>query len=348
MAMRTLQTSGTMPSHPMHEDFKPLSEWKEEEGADILLVYLPGFIKEQMKVLAEGQNTLRVRGERLVGTNKWSRFQEYFPIPENSNLGGIRAKFEGGILSITIPRKSIPQPQVSPRVEARATQEAARSPQEATSKQRDTKIVRPPLSPPKMSPPKVAPAKPDQKAPQENFKAKADHLEDDSAKQRDTKIVHPLSPPKIAPVKPEKGPQEDIQAKADLENEKAKQRDTKSVHPIPPKVQNDNKQTDERSTSASPKAQRGQDQEPLKAISGAGNQKQTEEKPNERRMPKKRKEPAVAENVIVEVAKKRRKENDEKKERQLIVNMGVAALVTVALGAAYIAYSFGSSGKAKH
>lgn len=28
--------------HPLYEDFKPVTEWKHEEGSDAYLVYLPG------------------------------------------------------------------------------------------------------------------------------------------------------------------------------------------------------------------------------------------------------------------------------------------------------------------
>ncbi|XP_059649323.1 inactive protein RESTRICTED TEV MOVEMENT 2-like [Cornus florida] len=420
MAMRTSRTSGTAPSRPpramgrpVYEDFKPVSELKEEEegGADVLYLYLPGFMREQVKVSTEGQNTLRVRGERLVGANTWSRFQEDFPIPENCNTREIRASFEGGTLAITMPRKIIPQ--VSPKVEAKTTREAL-IPQEATSKQRDAKNVQP-SSPPKPAnqpmpqkvqyggtPPKDSPVK-TQKGPQEDVPAKSD-LNADNAKQRDAKIVQPSSPPKPAsqpmpqkaqydgappkgsPVKPQKGPQEDIQTKSDPNAENAKQRDTKIVRPpspqkaagepMPRKVQEDNippkgtptiggnKQTDGRST---------------------GTQKQTEEKSTQlmetkprkltRKIVEKVKESGDKRKESVE-AKKRRGESDRivgtqeviaggsgnklesyiqavkglvrgtSEERQLMVNMGVAALVIVALGAS-IAYNFGSSGKSK-
>ncbi|XP_021759685.1 inactive protein RESTRICTED TEV MOVEMENT 2-like [Chenopodium quinoa] len=91
---------------PVYEDFKPTFEWKHEEGASILLYHLPGFAKEQIRIVAESSGILRVRGERLVTSNRWSRFQEEAMVPKDCNMSDIRAKFEGGILTITMPKKT--------------------------------------------------------------------------------------------------------------------------------------------------------------------------------------------------------------------------------------------------
>ncbi|XP_024972050.1 inactive protein RESTRICTED TEV MOVEMENT 2-like [Cynara cardunculus var. scolymus] len=89
----------------VYEPFKPISEWKQEDHYDALLIYLPGFRKEFMKLTVEYPNKLRVRGEHLVAGNKWNRFREDFEVPKNCKMSGIRAKFDGGILTVTIPRK---------------------------------------------------------------------------------------------------------------------------------------------------------------------------------------------------------------------------------------------------
>ncbi|KAL8028753.1 hypothetical protein ABFX02_14G181400 [Erythranthe guttata] len=89
---------------PVYEDFKPKSEWQQNDELHILDINLPGFTKEQIKVSTEGRNTIRVRGERLVGGNKWSRFLENFQVPQNGEMNSIRAKFQGGTLNITISK----------------------------------------------------------------------------------------------------------------------------------------------------------------------------------------------------------------------------------------------------
>ncbi|XP_027114311.1 uncharacterized protein [Coffea arabica] len=86
-----------------YEDFKPMSEWRQDEESDILLLFLPGFMNQHLKVSTEGRNIVRVRGERLVAGNKWSRFQEDYQVPDRCTIRAIRAKFDGGILTMTMP-----------------------------------------------------------------------------------------------------------------------------------------------------------------------------------------------------------------------------------------------------
>ncbi|PIN01296.1 hypothetical protein CDL12_26194 [Handroanthus impetiginosus] len=95
---------------PVYEDFRPMSEWQDNDESHILNIYLPGFTKEQIKVSTEGKNTIKVRGERLVAGNKWSRFVEDFQVPENGEMNSIQAKYRGGILNITIPKKESQEP----------------------------------------------------------------------------------------------------------------------------------------------------------------------------------------------------------------------------------------------
>ncbi|KAL0455397.1 UNVERIFIED_CONTAM: class IV heat shock protein [Sesamum latifolium] len=96
---------------PVYEDFKPMSEWQQDDESHILNIYLPGFMKEQIRVSTEGRNTIRVQGERLVAGNKWSRFREEFEVPENSEMNSVRAKYQGGVLNLTIQKKEVDKAQ---------------------------------------------------------------------------------------------------------------------------------------------------------------------------------------------------------------------------------------------
>ncbi|KAL2536829.1 protein RESTRICTED TEV MOVEMENT 2-like [Forsythia ovata] len=105
-------TGGGVASNPFrfgfrseHEIFKPISEWQQDEESDILILYLPGFLKEKLKAEIR-RNIIRISGERLVANNKWNRFREEFQIPENCETKSIHAKLQGGILTITLPRKT--------------------------------------------------------------------------------------------------------------------------------------------------------------------------------------------------------------------------------------------------
>ncbi|KAL1536044.1 inactive protein RESTRICTED TEV MOVEMENT 2-like [Salvia divinorum] len=91
----------------VYEDFKPNSEWQQDAHSHNLIISLPGFMREQLRVSTEGRNIVRVRGERLIAGNKWSRFLEDFEVPEDSDMNSVRAKFHEGALTITIPKKTI-------------------------------------------------------------------------------------------------------------------------------------------------------------------------------------------------------------------------------------------------
>ncbi|KAK9280078.1 hypothetical protein L1049_013763 [Liquidambar formosana] len=94
-----------------YEDFVPSSDWIREETCDTLLVFLPGFRKEQLRVQITTGHNIRVSGERPLGSNKWSRFQKEFSIPANCDTNGINAKFEGSILYIRQPKMITAAPQ---------------------------------------------------------------------------------------------------------------------------------------------------------------------------------------------------------------------------------------------
>ncbi|KAM0011686.1 putative alpha crystallin/Hsp20 domain, HSP20-like chaperone [Helianthus debilis subsp. tardiflorus] len=71
-----------------------------------------GFTKEFIKVTIENPNILHVLGQRLIPGNKWHWFHEDFQVPETCKVNVIRAKFDGGILTITMPHKFINPPTI--------------------------------------------------------------------------------------------------------------------------------------------------------------------------------------------------------------------------------------------
>nr|GMD01330.1 inactive protein RESTRICTED TEV MOVEMENT 2-like [Ipomoea batatas]GMD19363.1 inactive protein RESTRICTED TEV MOVEMENT 2-like [Ipomoea batatas]GME17547.1 inactive protein RESTRICTED TEV MOVEMENT 2-like [Ipomoea batatas] len=129
MAMRPRGGAGAGPNRPgrtttvrpVYETFTPVFQRQQDEEAEKLIIYLPGFSKENIKVSTEGKTTLKVRGERLIGNNKWNRFLEEFQAPEDCNMRGIHARFDNGILTITMPiPKKIPPP-VTPNTQQEET-----------------------------------------------------------------------------------------------------------------------------------------------------------------------------------------------------------------------------------
>ncbi|KAK2984363.1 hypothetical protein RJ640_005379 [Escallonia rubra] len=89
------------------ENFVPPSGWTEDSICHYLLVDLPGFRREEVKLEANDQlGQIMVNGERQVN-EKNMRFHQTFHLPENSDIQNISAQFEGGILSVSIPKKAI-------------------------------------------------------------------------------------------------------------------------------------------------------------------------------------------------------------------------------------------------
>ncbi|GKB74782.1 inactive protein restricted TEV movement 2-like protein [Tanacetum coccineum] len=91
------------PAPRVYHEFEPSMEWVPEDDSDTLLVYLPGFAKEQLRVQLRGRNLI-ISGERKLQQNTWSRFRQEFPVSANCDLNKISAKFEGNILYVRQPK----------------------------------------------------------------------------------------------------------------------------------------------------------------------------------------------------------------------------------------------------
>ncbi|CAM9003222.1 unnamed protein product [Rhodiola kirilowii] len=155
-----LNQASTVPARaggrPVIVDFTPVHDWRaDEEGSAVLVLALPGFTREQVKVTAEPLGNIRVRGLRHVGNRNWSRFNSEFRVPEDCSMTGIRAKFENGYLHITIPKKNPLQSKI-PKEEPRVTSAQSDPPQPLSpSKPLESQLAQPsrlqpqpPLPPP--------------------------------------------------------------------------------------------------------------------------------------------------------------------------------------------------------
>nr|XP_043622677.1 inactive protein RESTRICTED TEV MOVEMENT 2-like [Erigeron canadensis] len=94
------------PAARVYQDFEPSMEWVPEDDSDTLLVYLPSFAKEQLRVQMRARNLI-ISGERKLqqqNNNTWSRFRVEFPVSVNCDLNKISAKFEGNILFVRQPK----------------------------------------------------------------------------------------------------------------------------------------------------------------------------------------------------------------------------------------------------
>ncbi|GFY98882.1 hypothetical protein Acr_13g0002830 [Actinidia rufa] len=85
-------------------DFEPNTDLAQEEDCDTLLVYLPDFKKEQLRIQLTTTRTLKITGERILADNKRIRLQKEYPVSTNYDINRITAKLEEGILYIRQPK----------------------------------------------------------------------------------------------------------------------------------------------------------------------------------------------------------------------------------------------------
>ncbi|KAK3043191.1 hypothetical protein RJ639_001624 [Escallonia herrerae] len=90
---------------PSYDDFEPFCNWRHEEARETLVVHLPEFKKEQLKVNISNTGILRITGERNVDATKRSRFYKELKTPKDCISNDIHAKFVNGLLYIVMPKK---------------------------------------------------------------------------------------------------------------------------------------------------------------------------------------------------------------------------------------------------
>ncbi|KAK4736775.1 hypothetical protein R3W88_000472 [Solanum pinnatisectum] len=87
----------------IYEDFMPTSELIHGKDYDTLLLNLPGFKKEEVKIqLCKKTGILKINGQRPV--NKFLSFQKDFPISKNCDKSKINARLVNGILYVKHPK----------------------------------------------------------------------------------------------------------------------------------------------------------------------------------------------------------------------------------------------------
>ncbi|XP_061338202.1 inactive protein RESTRICTED TEV MOVEMENT 2-like [Gastrolobium bilobum] len=122
----------------VYEDFEPSFNWDHDEGSATLIVMLPGFRKEQLKVQISSTRILKVSGERKINENKWRRFLKELPVPPNSDTSGISAKFDDGKLYVRIPKVITP---IKSQAAATTPTQEAPKPQQPTTKKPNARDV---------------------------------------------------------------------------------------------------------------------------------------------------------------------------------------------------------------
>ncbi|XP_062210707.1 18.1 kDa class I heat shock protein [Phragmites australis] len=98
-------------------------DWKETPEAHVFKADVPGLKKEEVKVEVEDGNILQISGERNKEqeekTDTWHRverssgkFLRRFRLPENAKSEQVRASMENGVLTVTVPKQEVKEPEV--------------------------------------------------------------------------------------------------------------------------------------------------------------------------------------------------------------------------------------------
>ncbi|KAH7858418.1 hypothetical protein Vadar_023620 [Vaccinium darrowii] len=88
------------------EEFEPSAAWTEDSSSHYLLVDVPGFQKEWLKLQVHDLHEhgyIKVGGEKPT-ENKVVYFDQKFKIPENSDTTKITGRYEGGVLYVIVPK----------------------------------------------------------------------------------------------------------------------------------------------------------------------------------------------------------------------------------------------------
>ncbi|KAH9608077.1 hypothetical protein KSS87_016518, partial [Heliosperma pusillum] len=111
MTFKSRTATVTLPSDVV---FEPYSETRTEEGTDTLVIHIPEFRKDQLRVQVNNQGVLKVSGEKPLGEDgkRKTRFVKEATIPQGCDINHIRAKFVAGHLHVIMPVKAPSPPDI--------------------------------------------------------------------------------------------------------------------------------------------------------------------------------------------------------------------------------------------
>jgi len=100
--------------------FKPRVDISEDSAYVYIIAELPGMSKEDVKITINEENMLIIKGEKKssIGVGSTSHrterifgsFERTFVLPENIATDNVQAKFENGLLELTIAKVEPPKP----------------------------------------------------------------------------------------------------------------------------------------------------------------------------------------------------------------------------------------------
>ncbi|MGZ3773160.1 MAG: Hsp20/alpha crystallin family protein [Pseudobdellovibrionaceae bacterium] len=103
---------GIVPAaNPSGVDFAPPIDLEEDENSYLVSIDLPGMKKNDIKIdctedvlTVSGERSREVQGERKYSERPYGVFQRFFKLPSHVEVNNIKAAFEDGVLTVTLPK----------------------------------------------------------------------------------------------------------------------------------------------------------------------------------------------------------------------------------------------------
>lgn len=111
----TIAAQSGLPSFNMTGAINPAIDVTENDKAIVVTAELPGLTEDQVD-LSVSDGMLTLKGEKQIDhksdkddvhlvERSYGSFLRQFPVPERVDVGAISAKFERGVLVVTMPKK---------------------------------------------------------------------------------------------------------------------------------------------------------------------------------------------------------------------------------------------------
>ncbi|RAL39045.1 hypothetical protein DM860_011531 [Cuscuta australis] len=111
----------------IYEEVVPLFEWNPDSTSHYwLLLHVPGFRREDLRVEVRANGLIRIGGERKVNGTKCIWFDQFYTAPKNSKPQDSRMEHADGVLKLIIPTLVVenllsPTPSKTPRDEGNSS-----------------------------------------------------------------------------------------------------------------------------------------------------------------------------------------------------------------------------------
>ncbi|KAL2936058.1 17.6 kDa class II heat shock protein [Bienertia sinuspersici] len=100
----TARSRPTTAPRLIDEEITPSSGWTQSPDIHCLLVDLPGFEKDEIKLNVDESGSIVVSGRRRIGAEKQVHFEKSFSVPEDGDIKRMSTIFQGDTLKVSVPK----------------------------------------------------------------------------------------------------------------------------------------------------------------------------------------------------------------------------------------------------